>query len=310
MSDLLSLHEVIPYAATVGGAMGGIGLEYLAQHNIIDNQQALAREWGEVHERQANRWRSIARVALGPLMAVGALGGFANGMAWEPDTAVRQVPPQLEVVVDHSAATGLNGGHAAKEISQLSHEFTDKKRVTATAFLARGSEVVSVEISKVDKDVPFGDAPLDTAIGNALDRANLDRTKAIRRNHKLGTGVLVLTNGNSIGDPTAVAEKAESVPVPLFIVNVEAGKSNQQTTKDLQATAKQTKGQYWDANTTNVTEVAKEVKHQLVPEKVQDTRPNRNPLRVVAAALSAGTLGLVYKRRREMTLGNELYRSK
>lgn len=313
MIDLGSMNEVLPYVATLAGAGVGAAFEANAQHTIAKNQQALAAEWGDVHEQQpSNRIRKLAAVALGPLVALGSVVGLANSLAYQSEPAIRQVPPALEITIDHSGATELGINPAAGEISKLSQEFANANQVNATAFVAGSGEVKTMKPSKVTADQPFGDAPLVQATESALDAAKLNRAKATTSGTHQSAAVLAITNGNSLGDSTAIIAQAQAESVPVYTVNVEAKPTDQSTTQDLQHIAAATKGEYWDINAGNINQVGPKIKAALAPEQVKDKQSssNRLPIRIFTSVVSAGALAIGYRKRRLSTLGNEVYRRK
>lgn len=305
--DMETLRQAIPYAATAVGAGVGVAVEAMAQHHVAPLRHRLSDEWGPVVDQHTpGRLVRLGGMLIGPLVAVGTLSGLANGVIWQPESTQTDIPPQLEVVVDHSGATALNTGTAANEIGKLTSLFATQTKLETNAFVAGNGYVKEVKIKDVSKDVPFGDAPLEQAMQSALDKASLNQSKTTTASHN--SGVLVITNGNSMGAPSVVVSEARAANVPVFVVNVEAGQADQQTTANLKLVASQTGAKYWDANTHNFNPVAGEIKKTIVSEQVKNDHnsgDNKWPLKAFAGAVTVGAFGIVYKRRSSMTLGNE-----
>ncbi len=299
------VQDALPFivsAASVG-AIGAV-LEASAKGRIAANTQSLVSEYGPIAESQpVSRLRKFG----GALLVAGVGLGFLNGFAWQSESTVHNIPPKLEIVVDHSGATGLGGGSAAHEITELVNLFDDEAKIDAQAFIASSGEVQQTAPNKVSQNLPFGNAPLYRATKSALDQAGLNKAEGNASVQQKSNGVLVLTNGNRINPSTSIIKEAKSEGVPVFVVNVEAAKTKVDTTDQLKSIAKQSGGKYWDANKNNINQVGKVVKDELVPQNV-DTQdhPNRWPMRGVAAVVTAATLGGLFKRRRSMTLGNEV----
>lgn len=308
MPNIDQVQEILPYVATVVGAGFGSVLEASAIRTVADNRSSLVDVWGEAVELQTSkRWQKIGSKLIAPLVTVGALAGFANGVVWQDDPKAESQPTLLELVVDQSGATALGTGAAAQEITQIVSEITKNDKFDTNVVIAGNGQVRQVEIKDIKAFKPFGDAPLEQATLSAIDQANLSNTTDSVKNTRQNAGVLVVTNGNNIGFPLSIAEKAKSSNLPVYVANVESEGSNQATVEGLKAISKATNASYFEVNQNNIDNISRQIGNKLLPITPElPDRPDKLPHRVATAALSFLTLGVVFKGRRNMTLDNKI----
>lgn len=302
------IQTVIPYAAMAGGAAVGYVAELKAAHDIAKRSEPISAELGELAKAGVeSKSRHYGRALRSTLVLGGAALGLMNGLVWQGEPAEQTTPRHLEVVVDHSGATALNDGKAVRETNMVAGLFTEENKIQAGAVLASSGLVREVKIANVDKDVPFGDAPMEQATLLALDKSKAYNTTAGNTNEKVeNAGVLVLTNGNSVGNSANVIATATASKTPVFVVNVEAKTSDQATTEELKKIAKETGAKYWGANDENIEDVKDQVKDALETGKENRKSNNRWPLRIVAGTLTAFSAAFIYNNRSKEPIGRWL----
>ena len=157
-------------------------------------------------------------------------------------------------------------------------EFTNLD-VKAEALVASDGRVKSTSIDKVEGFTPFGDAPLAEATGLGLDKAGQNGE------------VLILTNGNSLGDTDKLAEQAEKTNAKVFVVNIENG-DQANTLTDEQKLAESTGGKYWNANEASLANVADDVHETLIPAAtVHEDGSDKWPIIPFAGMILLGAAG-------------------
>lgn len=267
---------------------------------IAQSQEAAKAAGNESVPSRGYRFRQwIGRNAMAPLtmLVAGAAGMAAYAYARDPQVVVPPTQPKLEMVVDHSGATSLalDGTPSVVEVNKLAREVTDQN-IQGEALVAGNGKVQAMPIKKVGKNTPFGPAPLEQATSLALDKSTANAVKG-------QNSVLVITNGNSVGDTKKLAAKAEHNQTPVFVVNVEgANKTPHDLKGDLQSLAKGTGGQYWDANKGNLTEVADSVQATLSPAEVKSSKSFPWPVIEFGALLAVAGAGFFRRRSQYATL--------
>lgn len=288
--------NTIAVAATAAGYVSGQIAEQIAIRRAAEKRQPANETWqlaaeamatDEITETRTEILRRGARRVVAPLALAGASVCLVNTLAWAPaSTAIEQTPATLEIVVDHSGATNIaiEGEPVVMQINKVVAEFDDSK-LTTNVTVARSGTQKTVPISEVSQDLPFGDANMQEATSLALSRTAKVMPVSEGDKLKRNAGVLVITNGNTIGDPLTVVTEAVSqyggeLKTPVFIVNVEGDKAGPQITEDLQMIAKASDAKYWDAEKSNLQTVVSDVRETITAREVSTkAKENRLPLR-------------------------------
>lgn len=296
--------EYAPYLGAMVGAGAGAVADIHAQHQLARSRRALAGELNEVvtSRDNPNRLRRAAQLGKASLMAVGAIVGLANAVAWAPDSTQAE-PPFIGVVVDHSAAVAYGDHPVQPFIDELATSFGDSS-YTATAWVAGQGISKQTSPESVSKEKASGSAPLSQGVQSALSAAQTSKDKSVGGESR--AGVVVITNGNSIGGETssasALIERAKASKTPVFVIDVQAKGEKQEVKTELQTTAKETGGHYWGVKAKNVDEIVGEVGDTLEKSNLKDKNRNPWPLRVFTGVLSTWGLVVVARnRRREPT---------
>lgn len=271
---------------------------------------ALADDENQTAEpsRTAQAARRTGRVLFAELALVGGIAAGLNAYAWAPEsTAVEQAPPTLEIVVDHSGATGLalqgDTKPVVAEVNQVVNEFSGVSNVKAEAIVASSGTQLSMKVDKVVSNQPFGNADMASATSLALSRAAETQPVSADGTLKPNAGVLIITNGNEVGKTQAVVKQATqqygpaSVKTPVFVVNVEGAKAGEQVAHDLQALATQTGAQYWSADKDNLDSVAKAVRSTIISSEVKSAGgPDKAPLKLLGGLTVLAAIGSFIRR--------------
>lgn len=284
--------EANQLGAVIGGVTGvaiGGAFDMHAARRIATERIAANETWGDLYAVPGTGIR-----AIGPMALTGAITFGILGAALAPES-VPQVPrAQLEVVVDMSGATASGEQPAIDRIKEVAGKFEGTKR--AEAIVARSGQVRIVKIKDVSEQLPFGDAPLDQAVQAALDNVQRAREQAkISRDKKSAT--LVLTNGNGLGDPANVIDRAETAGTAISIVNVD-GQTPPPVEQELQSIAKDSGGTYWGPNEINPSEVGGKISSALGSAEVPVKKPTNWAKRIRSALPLIVAMPIMYQWRR------------
>lgn len=239
--------------------------------------------------------QSLGRKAVKPLACLAAAtAGFGVFAATEQsDTEYLAPKPKIEVVVDHSGATGLSFGDripANEQINTIAGQFIDED-TKGEALIASGGNIRSTAIANIPKYEPFGGAPLRQATKLALDKSQ-------------NSNVLVITNGNSVGNTEALIKKAKRKDVKVFVANIEA---DSQATTELKAEkqlAEATGAKFWTVKQDNFDNVAKSVGDTISPANPESGGSSKWPLGLFAVLGIGGAIGLLRQKRRGQIIGD------
>jgi hypothetical protein len=295
--------EHLPAVAAVTGAMAGAALDLVAQHSIAQNREAMNEALPDLAEHyEPTRGRRVIRAVGSVTAAVTSLAFLANANVWAPEAADQVSPPGIELVVDYSGATGIiDDGAAAKTEAEYVGVFGALPDVNVEALVASGGVFETMRPADIANETPAGDAPLTEATQSALDKARLVKTEALRENTPKTMGIVVLTNGNSIGEPEVVIATANETGTPVYVVNVDNGQGDPAVAEGLKTITEKTGGAFWTASTTNSAAVSQEVRGSLegslMPEKEQD-QSVKLPDRILTGALGLLTVAYVFNRRK------------
>jgi len=288
--------QYIPEVVGLASYAFGVKVDNIANRKANADRQALIEEWGldkaqsepsriERSVRTFDKYASYVALSLG-------VTAFLTTAIFVPIKESKDIKPAaIEVVVDHSGATGLKIGDAkplAPEIDQIANDFVSNSHIVSNAFVASFSSVTETNVSKVDSMTPSGDAPLDTALENALNVTGLDEQGKKTKS----AAVVVITNGNYIGSPSAVISESKAQGyTPVYVVNVEGAQAtSSQYISDYKQIVSGTKAKhaYWNANSQNINTVAAEVENTLTPAVHEQSKSNPNQDLFIIGALFSG----------------------
>jgi len=309
--------EIVAGIAGVAGYVSGIAIEQHAIRQVAKNQANLTGATGLALDLDSSMHpvslrQKTVRTLLAPLILTAGMASATEAYANAPGDLIQQTPAVLEVIVDHSGATGLNldGKPTVTTINTLATQLTTNK-INGEALVAGSGQVTIVKSEKISGDRPFGAAPLDQALTIALGKAQLAAKPATGTESKRTSGVVLITNGNSVvGTPGLTAKtNQQTAPTyeqqtPVYVVNVERSSlANQATNQALKQIADKTHGKYWNANETNASTITDNVMASLRPEESRRAPiPNRNLFRILGAIGLAAVAGQ-YVGRKNKTIG-------
>jgi len=299
--------EILPEVGAIVGYTAGQLAEQKARHDIARNGQALLGAHEEVTVDGADK-QSLFRRATASLALMGAITGFAAAEAAKPATAKIQENPTLVTVIDHSFGTGQNGH--VERINDIAGVVINNRTLRVRPMLAHNSSQESVKDEQaIDNDTPYGSPSVRSATSAALDTAynnslHGEAPKQLGSEVKRNSGVLVVTDGNSLGSAHSVIEAAdEHDNMPIFIANV--GQASKAEIKAMQAIAEQTGGQYWQAKH-NAQAIASKINKTISPRAIHPERSLSDRLPYALIALTAlGTAAGFFRRYRRTLLPNQ-----
>lgn len=280
------MYEIAPAI----GYLVGQGLETVALNHISQSRQvAIAghNNLDAVRDKPGVLSRSVASLAL-----LGAATGFAFAEAAHNGNTVESRQPTLEVAVDQSFGTVLDG--TSKPILNVAENVNDNNRIKVVSIAANNSGSQVESISTIKSNIPYGQPSIEGALSQALNIA--DSKLGVKTADKKTAGILVLTDGNSVGDPAAI--KAEdNRNIPVYIVNF--GKSDSTPTGQFSSITKETGGKLINESN-NPAQVASELAREIHPVPTHtNTNGDRWPWLGLGVALSGITVRQYFRRRRE-----------
>lgn len=299
MSIVQNSLEHLPVVTAAAGYVAGTVMDIHSQHRIQENRLALTETLGEIGvAAQPNVVKRIGRAAVSiTALATAATAGFA-GYAWQAEAPAEVQPPIVEIVADASAATAiLDGGEPAKQINIFAQAIEDQDSIETEALITRLGTVTIGTVEQISQEAPSGASVMDQATQTAIDQAMKVKSESISGESQKNVGVVVLTNGNSIGAPESIVAKAQLTQTPVYVVNVEQGEGNPQTIEALKSVATQTGGQYWTSAEADPTVAAEQVASNLNSIKTEDKQEKQPnwPMRI--ASLASLVIGpLAYRR--------------
>ncbi len=308
--------------AGVAGYAAGLVADELAVRRAAKLDTEMNEAWAiaaDATDESEPRMRRLAsrvgNLAVTPLALAGSVALALNMYAWVPEaSADEQSPPTLEVVVDHSGATGLaiGGEPVVNQINKVVSQFVKVDNLKVEAIVSSSGTETAMRINKVATSEPFGVADLPAAMNLALSRASELAPVQANGESQASAGVLLITNGNSAGKTKSVVTKAQQnqveagVTTPIFVVNVEGAKASQAVTDDLKAIAKKTGASYWAADTDNLASVAKDVRETIVNDTNNDSNgSDKTPVKILGIVGVLG-IGSLFRSRRNMPFGRGL----
>ncbi len=289
---------LFPAIGASAGLAAGAAADVVAARAISRERATLVEAWGPdtIEYPSADGVRSTLRV-LGPMALTGALVGGMLGAAWAPEVTPAAPRSQLEIVIDHSGATAIGEPAAVTAINAVAERFAGAKFATE-AVVARSGEVRIIKTGDVSHDAPFGDAQLDQAVQTALDNVQRAREQGKLKPQEKTAGTLVVTNGNSIGNPATVIDRAKAEGASVSIVNVEKDSAGA-TVSDLQKIAADTGGTYWNSADADPAKIYNKIAPTVTPGRTEEKHPT-NWLKRALGTLPVITLPLMYRWRRRM----------
>src|ERR1035438_989817 len=212
-----------------GGAayVAGFGIDHLAYIRARQSERPIIEEWGidetpQLEDLKPTRREKISGflIRITPPIALGTgltAALFTAGFANPPETTA---PAPIEVVVDHSGATDLSidGAPVLPAINKIADSFkASSDYYDIEAYIDTGGQTYTEKISNVDSLFLGGYAPLDDGTNKALEQAAVAKNTGKSKNSAL----VVITNGNPIGDPGIIIAEADKSKTPVYVVNVE-----------------------------------------------------------------------------------------
>jgi len=287
------MEQYIPEMIGAGvGISAGVSLDYLATKIAGKNSHPLIEEWGIQTEKNHSLRDKIKRINPLIAIALGATGIFCVEAISAHQTNII-TPAALEIVVDHSGATRYPyEGQAATltEIDKLVLDLNSDTQISSEAFVGSAGGVIQmspsdIEIKAVTKQVA-GDSVLDVGFNQALQSTATSKT-----DKKRNQAIVVITNGNAIGDPsTFVTSLKKQDKTPIYVVNVEDVKNaDPANLTEFTQIGNIAGGNHWNANSKNLATITKEVEKNLKPE----ITPEKSSSNLALDILGASVLGLL-----------------
>ncbi|HXR49853.1 MAG TPA: hypothetical protein VN778_02400, partial [Verrucomicrobiae bacterium] len=152
--------------------------------------------------------------------------------------------------------------------------------------------------TETTQGAPAGEAPLSQQVSLALNKVAESNTK----NHKADGRIVIITNGNRVGSINDLAASATQQHTAIYTVNVERKGTPRNLVGQLEKLSRETGGQFWSANSHNLSSVAKGVKETTSPDQARLPQPDRWPERI-SGLLALFGAGIVYRNRKRLPTG-------
>lgn len=287
--------------AGIGAAIGAAG-EVYSQYRLAREARSFTQVSGDLITPPTTMQR-VGRAATSTLIIYGTFIGFFNGDAWaNPPQQVKTVEPAIGVVVDHSGAT-LDGEVPAIEQIDSVIKGMVSTGIDLNVLVADSGEIKPVKPADVSSEEPFGDARLDLGLQTALNSVATQRT-AVTDELPKSNALVVLTNGNGIGDVGVVTQRAKDIGTPVSIVNVESSVQDPAVQQQLQAVAEQTGGAYWNISSADGSEIAQEIAKELVDQQLPEKTHGDSPIKKIIGGLGIAGMGIAFWNRRHEPIRN------
>lgn len=303
MSLVQSSMEHLPLIAPAAAYAAGFGADLIAQKQMEQSNVAVTESLHELGTHQPQGMvRRLGRAAISTSALIGIPVGLTIGLAWQGETPVKRQLPIVEVVIDASGATAsADNGKPAQDIYNYAYAIDGESKVKTEAYISSGGSFQQGTIDMLTIDTPQGGGDLPAAATSALNGSNTVKAEALNGESNQAVGIVVLTNGNTIGDPNDIINKAQPTKTPVYVVNVETKVRDQAKNEALKVIAEQTGGQYWTVADTNPEEVAGKVADNLkqVTTREKHAKQPNWPLRLVSLATLALIPLAARRRRRE-----------
>lgn len=326
MSELLAVSESTQYLAAVigAGAVGatfGMAMERRAIKNIAADRQPITPVYSEVSQAiRVSRTKRAAATVVSTLCAVGFSAGLFNGSVWAELPGGETSPAHVTVLVDKGLEVGVPQTYDTLTNKVLAG-FQSETATDTSTVVAMLNKAEPTTIEQAIATDPYGTAnKLDDMTEAALKQAELQNHKIVAGSLEDHQAVVVITNNTSIGEKGSVIAEAKAAHLPVEIVNVASHEISpskdpvaaKQTTEDLKTIAAETGGHYWDVDSKDLSDVAKQTTSRLVPgiTKAGWSMPARWPLRALAAIGTVWGLGVAYSQRKKSALYREEVTSK
>jgi hypothetical protein len=295
--------EHAPVIGVIAGYAGGLMLDANARAQIAATREELLG--AHKGAKDMATLPSIPAIATTTLALFGAAAGFAAGETIQSHDSRLVAKPAVKEPIDHSFQTPAT----RKTIDKTAILVWRNKKFETEAIISHNADHTTYKnVRELKSDVPYGGPQkLPDVTTSAIDSAFFDSSASrIERNQsstKPNSAVVVVTNGNSIGDPNNVIDYAKTRNVPVFIANADDNSSN---TKNLKLIANKTGGQYFD-----IPQQAKKLEaavEQSVSSHVTTVSDDgeRLPWGITAAGLTVASALRFIRRRRAATGENPI----
>lgn len=269
----------------IGLAVGAAGM-WDIKRNLATN-----RSKDEVAEAfDVSAPASLRKRIITPALAVLALSGVGGGlveMALRNDTPDAKTYPSLGIVVDHSFEVSekqYGGDGSVKKIDSLAAKIASNPNLDTDVYLSHGEIYKPADkASEIKKDgkgsSPSGSQsmikPTADALKNAFGQSGAKIAKPSSKNEvePVNTAaVLVVTDGNTIGNPKVVTNMSKAYGGIRFYIADSGSKSRSSdlnTAVQLKKIARETNGEYWRISENNSSSIEKTITDTLKPRVVE-----------------------------------------
>jgi len=300
--------EIIYAGVTVASGLAGL----YADQRVTENQASKEEEMhlpavqdALIHEQlsedgsrgeqskleQAKRFFGKHAVRGAVVLSIATFGGLEAYSFVQERTNLKGASTEL-VVDDSGSAANVLG-----QVQQVVGQFDSLNPETLVGNVGQTIPMHSSDFksfSETAKGTPAGTADLYGDTSQALSKL----AENSKNNSQTKGDVVVITNGNSLGNVKNLANTANGQGSKVFVVNVERSGTPTNVISDLKYLSKTTGGKFWNANSANVGQVASDVKATASPEQNNIPPTDEWPIRISGFMSLLGGLGILASRRK------------
>ena len=237
------VNEIIPVVLAASAATGyalGTAADFFAQYKHDQTARPINETLPNAVPEHSSR-RSANRM----VSVIGGLGmatGVFLGLAVEGQPQPTQAAT-VETVVDRSGGTtkSYSGESALDRENAFIKRLSSNSKIKTEFLSSKLDDFSILNAEQVLKETPYGGANLLSAVNAALKKTSGVNSSYVNNKNSRNTGIVVLTNGNSIGKtqnvPGLVKAAAEQGQTPIFVVNVRSKDGDPKIINDLQKIA-------------------------------------------------------------------------
>lgn len=270
--------EQIPLMITAASAAVGAGIEARVERLKSQEDQRFTEVSGVVSQNmQPGIARRLARKGLGLIAVSCALAGGINAYSHAEQEDSIKTTTAGQLVADFSGDTERTAPNSEEapisRIKAVVKQFNVADGYNFSAQIGKFDDNIEKTPAEILNETPFSSSNLSKAYSDSINQLTKNG-KPIAAEGK--TPIVMITNGNGFGEVNKVVKRANTVSAAVSIVNV--ADSPTQSQAELQAIAKQTGGQYWNANKlSDIDNIAEAVKADEATAVIEEIPAKRDP---------------------------------
>jgi hypothetical protein len=297
----------------IGGGAGaaiGAAADTYAVHKMSKSQEefhlptveaAIEADQAEANDEDQKRSRLAFLKGLGGKtvrLALPVVVGVSVGMLADVFTP-QHLPnnqAKIELVVDDSGAVES----VLPQVQEIVSQFDTTNNQTIVGNVGSPVQMKAntfTSWSNSGAGSPAGAAPLSEQVSLAFNQL----VQSDSQTEPTKSALVIVTNGNSIGNLAQIENQAAKENVVVDPINVERKGTSPGLVKGLENLAGDTDGKFYDVNASNLSHVAKSVRANIVPNQLPAPDQDQVPLLIGSFALMFAGKVMYSNRRKYLT---------